>query len=1197
MLAVFFLAPILAAPLAWESGNGYRRVNLTPKAGKQIGFALIPPSESGLFFTNMLSQARALANANLMNGSGVALGDYDSDGLCDIYLCNLDGENVLYRNLGNWKFENVTALPEQSILRCTNQNSTGAVFADIDGNGTLDLLVSSLGGPNSCFLNQGNGRFVDRSTASGITSRLGATTLALADIDGNGTLDLYIANYGATSIIRSGGALNITYVNGKPVVRGRYAQRIQIIDNVMYELGEPDALYLNDGKGVFKAVSWTNGVFADEFGKPIREVPWDQGLSAMFYDINGDRVPDLYVCNDAYTPDRFWINDGTGRFRAINHLAWRSTSHFSMGVDFADFDRDGDFDFFVVDMLSRDHKLMLTQKGNMPVQRRFPGDLSVQVQMRRNTMFQNRGDATFAETAFLSGVAGSEWSWAGNFIDVDLDGWEDLLVSNGFLFNMDDMDGKQKVRGMGQLSVEQSRRTLLMFPPLLTPNMAFRNERNLTFSEAGAAWNFNATNISNGFAFGDLDNDGDLDTVVNCLNASALLYRNETSAPRLGVRLKGKAPNTQGIGATIRVEGGPVVQSQQVICGGRYASGDDPMRVFACGTNTSKLRIEVLWRSGGRSVVENAAPNSIYEIDESAAEEFQHSLPATPTPLFADVSSTLNAKHQEVFFNDLEAQPWLPNRLSQLGPGVTCYDLDDDGWDDLVVGAGRGGEVRGFRNERGRGWTASNWSIPAADDTSTILARRSGPGATELIVGLCTHETATTNRLVVYELRGTNLTTKQVLPTAAAIGPLALTEIRGELALFAGGRFVPRRYPEAAPSYLFKLRDGSWVEDKSASEVFSKLGLASGAVWTDLNNDGTPELVVSCEWGSIRLFDFASGSPTEKTKDWGLDQLVGRWQSVNAADIDGDGRMDLVAGNWGENSFYNQAADRQVHLFHGDFNGQGGIEMIEAYRNGNKVVPWRDMQVLSAGLPWLVQKYPSHTAFAEAAVPEILSERKFTQVASTWLQSALIFNRGAKSAPVPLPIEAQYTPVFGIAARDFDNDGRTDAVVAQNFLAVRDEDGSLEAGRSLLLRGEGEGTRAPATAAQSGLMVYGEQRGMTVLDFNNDGRLDLVIAQNGMESKLFENKTARAGIRIRLRGSAANPDALGAQIRIDDRQMLEVHSGGGYWSQETLSQIVPDSTKKLEIRWPSGKKSTHEVPARAQEIVIGEDGSVVVRQD
>ena len=1179
--------PLCAAGLNWEAGQGFRRSRVSPPAGGRVGFTAVNSSESGLSFTNVLSQARLLANANLMNGSGVAFGDYDADGLCDIYLCNLDGDNRLYRNLGNWKFADVT---DAAGVACPNQNATGAVFADIDGNGTLDLLVTALGGPNSCFLNQGNGKFSDVSAGSGITSRLGAMTMTLADIDGNGTLDLYIANYGATSIIRSGGALNISYVNGKPVVRGRYAQRIQIIDDMMFELGEPDALYLNEGKGAFKQVSWTNGVFSDQTGKPLREAPWDQGLTAMFFDVNGDRAPDIYVCNDAFTPDRFWINDGQGRFRAVTRVAWPSTSHFSMGVDFADFDRDGDFDFFVVDMLSRQHKLRVTQKGNMPLQRRLPGDLSLQYQMRRNTLVQNRGDATYGEIAFFAGVAGSEWSWAGNFLDVDLDGWEDLLVSNGFPFNMDDMDSKEKVRSMGQLQVEQSRRSLLIYPPLLTPNMAFRNEQNLTFSDTSSEWGFNSTNVSNGFAFADLDNDGDLDTVVNCLNAPALVYRNDASASRLGIRLRGKSPNTQGIGATITVRGGPVVQAQQVICGGRYVSGDDPMRVFACGTNATGLSIEVLWRNGTRSVVENAQANYIYEIDEAAAKNVPPPPQEELTPVFADVSSTLNHKHRETFFNDFDLQPSLPNRLSQLGPGITCFDLDDDGWDDILIGSGRGGQLEAFRNERGERWTPIDLRISAPDDISTVLARHSAPGVTELIVGVCAYETATTNRVWIYELRGTNTVLKASLPAGSAIGPLALSEVRGAMTLFAGGRFVPRRYPEPAPPSLFTLRNGSWVEEKSHADIFSKLGLVTGALWTDLDDDGVPELVVSCEWGSIRIFDFSGPVLREKTKEWGLDQLTGRWQSVTAADINSDGQMDLIAGNWGANTFYNQAPDHQAHLLFGDFNGQGRVEMIEGYRSANnEVVPWRDMEILGAALPWLRQKFTSHSAFADASIAQILEGRKAAELTTRSLQTTVFFNRSGSFEPQPLLAEAQYTPVFGIVAADFRAGGSTELALAQNFFAVRDEDGSLDAGRALLLRSTNNHF-VPMPASESGFVAYGEQRGLAALDFNKDGRTDLVLGQNGGETKLFENRGTSAGIRVRLRGSSTNPDAFGAQIRIDDRTVVEVRAGDGYWSQNSPVQIVPASTKQIQVRWPSGTRTSHEIPVGAKEVILDESG-------
>jgi enediyne biosynthesis protein E4 len=1100
--AWFFVSAAESSRWRAEESGRSAPVVVPAKGPRETGFSLLGAAATGIAFTNQLAEQRVFPNHNLLNGSGVAIGDFDGDGWCDIYLCNLDGSNALYRNLGGWKFQDVTAA---AGVATTNQNGTGAVFADVNGDGRLDIVATSLGGPNSLFINQGGGKFADVAASAGITSRYGATTAALADVDGNGTLDLYIANYGATSIIRSGGALNVSYVNGQPVVRGRYAQRVQIIGGTMFELGEPDALYLNDGTGKFKAVSWTDGSFLDEDGKGLKEAPWDQGLSAMFRDVNGDRAPDLYVCNDAFTPDRFWINDGKGKFRAMHRLKWRSTSHFSMGVDFADFDRDGDDDLFVLDMHSREHRYRMTQKSAIPPQPRAPGDLLTQIQMRRNTFYENRGDGSFAEIANLAGVAGSEWSWNPVFMDVDLDGWEDLLVSNGFPFNMDDLDTKEKVRTMGQLGVEQSRRTLLLFPKLATPNVAFRSNRNSTFSEAGAEWGFDSREVSNGFATGDLDNDGDLDVVVNTLNGPALIYRNESTAARIGVRLKGKAPNTQGIGARVTVRGGPVPQSQEIISGGRYVSGDDPMRVFACG-DARTLKIDVVWRNGTRSVVEGAEANRIYEIDEASARPMSTNAAPVIAALFEDVSARVNHRHHETEFNDFEKQPSLPQRLSRPGPPVVWFDLDGNGWEDLIVGAGRGGKLEAFYNDGGKFAKAAT-GIIAPDDLSAIVAWRKSKEAAELILGVSNFETGGTNRLILVEARGTNFTETGTLKVDAAIGALALTRMGETMALFAGGKFVPGRFPEAAPSHLFLLRDGKWTEQRVA--MLEKFGTVTGAIWSDLNQDGKAELLVACDWGSIHILEFADGTLVDRSKDWGMEEWVGRWQSVATGDFDGDGKMDFVGGNWGLNSYYNQVADGNVELFFGDYNGAGRIEMIEAHRlKDGRIVPFRDKTFFEQSLPWLAQAFPTHEAFAAAAMKEILGAHsaKGTSVRTRTLASMLFLNRERKFEAVALPREAQFTPVFGMAVADFDGDGFQDLALAQNFFGTREADGPLDAGRGLILRGGAGGKMKAMSGMESGVMAYGEQRGIAAVDFDKDGKVDLVIGQNGTETKVYRNK-------------------------------------------------------------------------------------------
>lgn len=1144
---------------------------------------------------------------NLMNGSGVALGDYDGDGLCDIYLCDLGGHNKLYKNLGHWKFKDVTA---EAGVACPDQTSTGAVFADVNGDGLLDLLVTSMGGPNALFLNEGNGHFTNVTVSAGLVSKLGGTSMALADIDGNGTLDLYVANYGVNSIIRSGGELSFSYVNGKPTVRGRYAQRIKVIGEMMFELGEPDVLYLNDGKGKFTPVSWLDGTFVDENGKRLSEVPRDQGLTVAFRDLNGDGYPDIYVCNDAFTPDRCWINDGHGHFRALPHLAWRSTSFFSMNCDFADLDRDGNDDFLVVDMLSRKHRLALTQMSNMPPQPTFPGDLDTQFQMRRNTLFLNRGDGTFAEIANYAGLAGSEWTWSGVFLDVDLDGWEDILISNGFFFNVDDVDTKERIKKMGGLSLEASRRTIQMFPQLTTPNLAFRNQHDLTFKETGQSWGFDSRQIANGTALADLDNDGDLDVVVNCLNSTALIYRNDTIAPRLAVRLKGKSPNTRGIGAKIKVYGGPVTQSQEMMCGGRYVSGDDALRVFAAGDSTN-LTIEVNWRSGLQSRVANCQPNYVYEVDEAGAAAVSDAKSPPKPPLFRDVSELLGHQHHEELFDDFARQPGLPKRLSQLGPGVAWFDLDGDGREDLIITSGKGGKLAVYRNDAQKGFQRQEnavWGQPAARDQTTVLAWSPAPGTTSILVGSSNYEDGQTNGECVLRYDAQNNEPKPMtgLPAlTGSVGPLALGELAGDghLALFVGGRVVPGRYPEGGSSRIYRYDGKEWQLDAENSRAVEHAGMVSGAVWSDLDGDGFPELILACEWGPVRVYHNQAGHLKEITSDLGLGEYVGWWNGVATIDLVGDGHLSIVAGNWGLNSPYQATPEHPARLFFGNWTDTGALDLLEAQDDPELgVVPRRNLGAVAGGLPFLRAKFDSFTAFAEANVTNIIGDKwsMTKELNATTLASMVFLNHGKRFEPRILPREAQFAPAWGISVADADGDGHEDIFLSQNFFAVNADGTRLDAGRGLWLRGDGTGKLAAMPGQESGVKVYGEQRGAAVCDYDGDGRVDLVVTQNGTETKLYHNERAKPGLRVRLKGREGNPSGIGAQLRLlfhgRPGPIREIHAGSGYWSQDSSVQVLatPEAPEQIWVRWPGGKTVTERVPDHASEIELEWAGNLRV---
>jgi enediyne biosynthesis protein E4 len=1230
-------APAFAGPLAWEQGEGYRAAKLTVGAAeggrtpaerrpyqerpertsteRRPYLTLLTPQQTGIYFTNQLSYERSQANQNLLNGSGVAAGDFDGDGFVDLYFCNLEGANALFRNNGDWTFENVTGASGTS---CTNQTSRGAVWADIDGDGNVDLLVSSLGGPNACLRNEGKGRFVDVTEAAGLALKAGCHSMALGDVDGDGDLDLYVANNGENSILRSGGAISVRTVNGKPVVTGRHGQRVKIVDGQLIELGEPDAFYLNDGKGRFERLSWTGGRFLDEEGAPLKSAFWDQGLSVMFRDMDGDSDPDIYVCNDFQTPDRIWMNDGQGGFRLIAPNAIRSTCHFSMGVDFADIDRDGDDDFFVSDMLSRNHRLLMRQIGATNPPAHHVGEKNDRHQVRRNTLQLNRGDGTYADIANYAGVEASDWTWTVLFLDVDLDGYEDLLVANGHAYDTQDLDMLERSPARSSAEMRGGGKNLKDFPPLQTPNYAFRNRGDLTFEEMGAKWGFNSTQISHGISLADLDNDGDLDVAVSCLWKAPLIYRNESTAPRVAVRLRGKVPNTQGVGAKIKVTGGAVpAQTQEVISGGRYLSGDDTMRVFAAGTLTNHLSIEVTWRSGRRSVVPEALPNHIYEIDEgvsvgggaptlpsatsasspAAAVTFQSGT-AAALPLFKDVSDLVAHTHQEPWFNDFDRQPLLHRQLSEAGPAVAWCDVDGDGSEELVIGAARGGKPALYRRA-GNGTFARTDLPEVSDDVAGIAAWNSALAA---LSGLET-EGGDALRLFGKE------TMTVARPEQWNGGPVATADVDGDgdLDVFAGGRALPGRYPEPAPSVLFRNDAGQLTREVSWSEGLRSAGLVNGAVFSDLDRDGNAELVMACEWGPLRVFKFNGGKVVEATAELGLDKATGWWQSVTTGDFDGDGRMDIVAGNWGLNSSYGRpTAERPVSLYYGDFDANGSVDLLEAYVDAQtgKIAQRRDMALLGTGLPLLRTRFKSHAAYSEADFATVLGARpeQVAQARATTLATVVLLNRTNRFVSVPLPTEAQFAPVFGLNVADMNGDGADDIFLAQNFFVMRPEEPRLDAGRGLWLRNDGKGNFKAVPGHESGVTIYGEQRGSAVADFDGDGRVDLAVGQNDGVVKLYRNERAKPGLRVRLQGPTANPSGIGATVWLSfgrgNGPAREVRGGSGYGSQDSVVPVMgmPEAPTAVNVRWPGGKVASKPVPAEANSITIKPEAAAASNQ-
>src|SRR6185369_11202302 len=547
--------------------------------------------------------------------------------------------------------------------------------------GHLDLIVTARGGPNRLFINDGKGHFTEDLSFPGRESKLASTSIAVADINGDGALDIYICNYRGRSYlddhIEVDAELNKEWqrVREGKELSAAFTNQFYAQGGSLFEKGEPDELLLNDGHGHFRRAD------ASYFTMPPGSLPPGpldgSGLAAQFHDFNGDGAPDLYVCNDFHTPDRFWLNDGHGRFTLAGPTVVRHMSFGSMAVDVADINLDGAMDFFVGDMLSRDYVRRQRQRGIASPDTPQTDSYGLIPQYTQNTFYLNRGDNTFAEIAPYAGLTESEWTWGAIFLDADLDGYPDLLISCGNLQDYMDADA-MKLRAKQMRKMEEMEDFRRKLPVLNARCQLFRNLGDLHFEEVGERYGFHAERPHGGMVVCDLDNDGDLDVVINNADGQPEIYRNDCAAPRIAVKLHGRPPNTQGVGARVKLIGKDKTQEQEMIAGGRYASGCDYRLMFGARADWAPYRLQVTWRDGRVSEVSGVEANRLYVISETNTMAAPARVKPKPEPLFEDVSALLKHSHQENPFNDFEAQPLLPNRMSRLGPGVSWFDIDSD---------------------------------------------------------------------------------------------------------------------------------------------------------------------------------------------------------------------------------------------------------------------------------------------------------------------------------------------------------------------------------------------------------------------------------------------------------------------------------------------------------------------------------------
>ena len=957
------------------------------------------------------------------------------------------------------------------------------------------------------------------------------------------------------------------------------AQRDHLYRNLLRETGQLS----------FVDISAESGIAGGHFG-----------LSATFWDMEGDGDADLYVANDFHGPDRLYQNQGDGRFSDVAKSALPHTPWFSMGTDVGDINNDGRLDLFATDMAGTNHFRSQVGMGDMERERWFL-EVSDPPQYMRNALYLNSGSGRFLEIAHLAGLARSDWTWCPKFGDYDLDGRLDLFIGNGMTgdwFNSD-------VQRMLPLALVFGMQ--MTIPLKRDRNLAFRNQGGLGFEEVGAAWGLALDSVSFGAACGDLDGDGDLDLVVNNYLEPVCLYRNQSDAGhRVVISLRGTLGNSSGLGAraTLWTSQGQQVRELFPVRG--FLSMNEPRLHFGLGQAQRIERLEVVWPSGARSEYFELAADQFYTITEPPEEPSAMERDRAASTLLEEWRGLPAFVHREAAFDDFDLQPLLPHRLSRLGPGLALADLNGDDLDDLYIcgAAGQSGAL--YLRISDGGWVAGQLVdcdlAAAAEEMAPLCFDADGDGDADLYlvaggVEVKLGHPLLRDRLLLNDGAGRfQAAAAEALPDLLDSGSTVAAadfDRDGDLDLFVGGRSLPGRFPLPARSRLLcndsVAATAVRFADRTATFApeLDSAGMVTAALWTDVDADRWLDLLITEEWGGVRLFRNEQGVLRERTEAAGLAQLLGWWNGIAGGDLDRDGDLDYVVTNCGLNSRYRADPVQPLWLYFGDLDGGGQAHIVEAEHELDRLYPVRGRSCSSGAFPVLQNRFPTYASFARASLEEIYTAERLAS-ARRWranqLASGVLRNDGSgQFCFEPLPPLAQVAPSFGVTVTELNGDGVPDLALGQNFFSPQPEVGRMDGGLSLILLGLGDGTFRALPAHESGLALSGEARALAVSDLDQNGTPDLVFSLNDDAPAAFVNGCEPAQFYAVRPSRENHAPVAGARVTVtlDDgsRQMAEVHHGSGYLSQSggllwfgTGGQAV----KKVHIDWPDGSSTTRD---------------------
>lgn len=1066
----------------------------------QSKFERISSKDSGIDFKNILtpdlkSNLNILGYEYFYNGGGVGILDFNKDGFQDIFLTGNMVEDKLYLNKGNMSFEDVT----QSAGITSHDWSTGVSIVDINQDGWDDIYVSR-GGPlkqkysqfNVLYVNQKDGTFIESSRSHNLNDGNLSTQAVFFDLDNDNDLDCYVLNESPSN--------KISY------------QQVQQIESNEALLPLYSGRLLINNNGTFTDVTKSAGVLR-----------YGYGLGVFVNDINDDGWLDFYVCNDYQIPDFMFINQGDGTFKDEIKERTKHTSWFSMGIDGADINNDLKEDFFLAEMASTDHIRGKTLMAPMNADLFYfcQDSLSYQTQYMFNALNLNNGDGTYSDVASVYGVLASDWSWAPLFADFDNDGYQDLFITNGFRKYVNDNDFRANLRELAKkgstVSEEEKIEIYNSIPEVKIRNAMFKNFEGKKFKDQGIDWGLEAASYSNGAAYADLDNDGDLDLIVSNIDEEVSIYQNNiTSQNYLRINLVSNNPLQGTKVICYTSDGNTQMRTYNRIRG--FQSSVEPYLHFGLAKHNTVDSVVVKWFNKREQTIQNVPANQTLNVN------YIHSLPPKgnkkPRNSNIQVVEKIDFKHQENTFNDYDKEVLLPYKQSTLGPFLSKGDINNDGLEDIYIAGARGqAGILYQQNNRGEFLSTSNATFEAdaaSEDLGSLFFDADMDGDQDLYVvsggnSFDPDDKLLQDRLYLNDGKGNFKKDSEALPSMITSGSNAVStdlDKDGDNDLIVAGRLVPGNYPYAANSYILINEDGKFRDATSEwNNDFYELGLVNDIICTDLNGDQKEDVIIAGEWMPIKVFINTGTSLKDETDTFFPDgSPKGWWLKIRSMDVDQDGDQDFIVGNVGLNTKFKASKEKPFEVIANDFDDNGVLDIVLTKKYKGKTVPTRGKECSTEQMPFVSEKYPTYKGFAEASITDILGEEKVEEalkLSATEFESIILINDNGTFKTQKLPIEVSAFPLYGISEADVNGDDINDLILSGNLYNMEIETPRLDAGTGLILTNDGKGNFSVDQDLSIIFKADGDAKDQIIVK-NANGHSLLFVANNNAGLSQFE---------------------------------------------------------------------------------------------